>query len=79
MTPIMVRTMPTMGANGINGQMMRRIAPRVALIIISIRPTIMRISLEIKPTHLDTKRSVKAWNFNSREALLSALPAEICR
>ena len=70
---------PTIGAKGMSGQAIMRMTPRTVLNIMRTRPIMMRKSLDTKPTHLDTRRSVKAWSFNSMEASLLALPAEICR
>ncbi len=68
-----------MGANGMNGQTIRRTRPTMPLTNMMAIPAISRISLETKPTHLEMRRSVKAWNFNSKEASLVAEPAEIWR
>ncbi len=78
-TPMMARVMPIIGAQGISGQISINTTPSAVLVIIRTRPTTIKKSLEKKPTHLETKRSVKAWNFNSKEASRLVAPAEICR
>ena len=71
--------MPTIGRQGMKGQIMIVAIPRTPLTTIIIKPTIRMSRRETKPTQREMKRSTKAWNFRSREALLDVLPAEICR
>lgn len=75
--PVRVKIIPAMGTNGISGQAIRVTRPIIPVIDMTIMPAMSRKSLEKKPIHLEISRSVKAWNFVSREASLAAAPAEI--
>ena len=72
MNPVMVRIIPTMGMHGTSGQIIMVMSPRMPLAIMIMTP-VMRMRKR------EMERSIKAWNFESREASLDALPAEICR
>ena len=77
--PMQVATIPATGKKGISGQATTIASPTTPVKIITITPIINKNNLVTKPTHLDTKRSVKAWNLVSREEPFAAVSAEICR
>ncbi len=79
MNPVMVRIIPTMGMHGTSGQIIMVMSPRMPLAIMIMTPVMRMRKREKKPTKREMERSIKAWNFESREASLDALPAEICR
>lgn len=69
--------MPAIGIHGISGQITMVMNPRMPLAMMIIKPVIRMRRRETKPTQREIERSMKAWNFKSREASLDALPAEI--
>ena len=68
-----------MGISGISGQIIIVISPMMPLTMMIMTPVMRMRKREEKPIKREMERSIKAWNFESREASLAALPAEICR
>ena len=78
-TPITVRTIPTIGRKGTNGQMIISTMLKIPPSKMRIRPAVSKIRREKKPTQRETRRSMNIWNLRSSEEPTLADSAEIWR
>lgn len=77
MTPVMLSIMPTIGKNGIIGQMMTKIKLSTPPMIIIKVPAMSRTRREINPIKRETNLSKNIWNLRSKDAFPDATSADI--